>query len=152
MARPVPINEIQRFSQAAWGIQDELVIVAVPTAGDQSLVGKRLNGQTLSVDGVYTCLIPLSGAFNTLEVHIRATFASGSVTTAGPDSLYFVSNAASPSSWTVKTSGTGDGALATTVRQTATLTGMAGEQYAMVTLTVATSAAPLITQAEYNGY
>lgn len=152
MGRQVPLNEIQRIQQAACGAQDELVIVAVPAAGNTALVGKRLYGQTLAVNGDYYCLIPLSGVFTEMQVHVKATFGSGTVTTAGPDTLYYVSDAQTPSTWTVKTSGTGDGALTTTVLQSPTVTGMKGEQYAMFKLTVAGGASAVFTQAEYNGY
>lgn len=152
MARQVPLNEIQRTLQSAWGVQDELTITAVPAAASQALVNQKLNGQTLTTDGVYTCLVPMSGAFTELEVHIRATFGAGTVTVGGPDILYYVANANDPDSWTVKTAGTGDGALTTTVRLSPSVTGMTGEQYAMVTLTLAGVTSVAITQAEYNGF
>lgn len=152
MGRKVPLNEVQRFSQSAWGVQDELVILSVPSTGNQSLEGQKLNGQTLAVNGDYVCLIPLSGVFTELQVHVRATFGSGTLTASGPDTLYLVTDFDAPSSWVVKTAGTGDGAMTSTVRLSPTVTGMKGEQYAVFTLTVGGGASCLITQAEYNGY
>lgn len=152
MPRKVPLNEIQRFAQSAWGAQDNIIIYSVPAAGVMSLRGQPLLGATLAVDGDYYCVIPLSGVFTELQVYLKATFASGTVTSAGPDSLYMVADWNTPSGWTAKTAGTGDGALTSTVQQATTLTGMKGEQYAMLKVTVAGGASALFTQAEYNGY
>lgn len=150
--RQVPLTEIQRLQQAGQGTQDGLVIIAVPTAGNQALRGARLLGATLAVNGIYYCLVPLSGIFTSLQVHLKATFSSGTVTSGGPDSLYLITDFTDPTTWTVKTAGTGDGALTSTVQQDSALSGMAGEQYALVTITIAGGASAVFTMAEYNGY
>lgn len=144
-----PLPDWARFQNAAWGVQDRLVIVAVPAAADQSLVGQPLLGQSLTTDGVYYCIVPLSGVVDTLQVHVRATL-TGTVALGGPDSLYYVANTSDTSGFVVKTAGTGDGNLTTATILTGTLTGMLGEQYALVTITM-TSATATFTMAEYNG-
>lgn len=151
MPNPVPLSEPQRYANSAWGVQDLIVIHSVPTAGNQSLAKQKLLGKTLAVDGVYYCLIPMSGITTELEVHLKATFASGTVTSAGPDTLYYLGDYNDPSTWTVKSSGTGDGALTTTVQQDTEVTGMVGEQYALITITIAGGASAVFTMAEYNG-
>jgi hypothetical protein len=50
-----------------------------------------------------------------------------------------------------KTAGANDGALTTTVLQTSDITGLRGEQYASLKLTLAGGAAATFTQAEFNG-
>lgn len=151
MARKVPLTEVERNNNAAWGAQDLLVIAAVPDAESHALIGQKLLGQTLAVTGTYYCLIPLSGLVTSLQSHIKATFASGTVAVAGPDSLYYLQDFYSPSNWSPKVAGTGDGALTTTVLLTSTLTGFTGEQYALVTIAISGGASALFTVAEYNG-
>lgn len=151
MPSSVPLDVNQRFQNAAWGVQELLTIIEVPAAASASLINQRLLGQVLNVNGDYKCLIPLSGITTTLQVHVRATFASGSVTTAGPDSLYYVSKAQAGETFTVKGAGTGDGALSTTVIQTSTLASFNGEQYALFVITIGGGASATFTLAEYNG-
>ena len=151
MPKTLPLTEPQKLIQSATGAQDELVILVAPTA-DPGAVGQRLRGRTLATNGDYICLVPLHGIFTELQVHLTATFAAGTVTSAGPDSLYYVADFTALSSATVKTSGTGDGALTTATRQSSSLTGLKGEQYARVTITIAGGASAAFTQAEYNGY
>lgn len=152
MPYKVPLDVNARFQNAAWGTQDRLVIMSVPAAASAGLIGQWLHGQTLTVAGDYQCLIPLSGITSTLQCHIRATFASGGVTTAGPDSLYYVADPKAGGTFTAKLAGTGDGALTTTELQTSTLTStLYGEQYALMTITLDASTSAEFTLAEYNG-
>jgi hypothetical protein len=151
MARAVPLTEVQRYNQAAWGAQDRLVLVSVPAAAAQSLVGKNLvDCGALTVAGTYEVLIPLSGISTALEVHLTATIAAGTVSSA-LNTLYYVSNASSPSTWVNKTAGSGAGSLTTTTRQSSTISTLRGEQFARMTLTLASSPNVTFTQAEYNG-
>lgn len=150
MSRPTVLSIDDRFKQAALGGQGPIVIAAVPSGGNEALVGTLLvDAGQLTVLGVYRCLIPLSGLASGVSVYLQATFASGTVTS-DLDSLYWVRSPSDPSTWTKKTAGSGDGALTTTVVQTATLT-PAGEQYAVLDITLATAAACTFTRAEYCG-
>lgn len=153
MARVVPISDAQKFNQSQWGAQDRIVIAAVPAAAAGSLVGKALlDAGALTVTGAYECLVPISGFRAGLDVILTATWSGGTVTSA-LNTLYYVSNAALPSSWTNKTAGSGAGAMTTATRQTSTLAAasLKGEQYARVTLTLAGTTSVTFTQAEYNG-
>ena len=150
MSRSTVLSSDGRFKQAALGGQGPIVIAAVPSGGNEALVGTLLvDAGSLTVLGTYRCLIPLSGLVSSVAVYLQATFASGTVTS-GLDSLYWVRSVSDPSTWTKKTAGAGDGAMATTVLQTATLT-PAGEQYAILDITLATAAACTFTRAEYCG-
>lgn len=151
MPYKVPLDPYQRFQNAAWGAQDRLVIISVPSAAAHGLIGQPLFGQTLTVAGDYQCLIPLAGLTTNLQVYTRATFASGGVTTAGPDSLYYVADPKAGGTFTVKTAGTGDGALVTATIQASTLGTFNGEQFALFTITVDASTSAEFTMAEYNG-
>lgn len=150
MPYPVPLGWQQKFQNSAWGVQDRLIIATVPSGASDGLRGQPLEGQTLTVDGAYKCLIPITGVVDTLEVHLAATFGAGTVTSSGPDTLFYVDDATTDASWVVKTAGTGDGALTSTVRQSASVTGMLGEQYALVTISIAGTSV-VFSQAEYNG-
>ena len=151
MARSVPLSEVKKYEQSAWGAQDQIVLVSVPAAAAQSLVGKNLTAVgPLTVAGTYECLIPLTGMVTELQVHLTATIAAGTVSSA-LHTLFYVTNAAAPSSWTNKTAGSGTGSLTTTVRQSGTITTLRGEQYARLALTLASSPNVTFTQAEYNG-
>jgi hypothetical protein len=134
-----------------WGAQDRIVIVAVPAGASPALVGQQLQGQALTVNGDYECLIPMSGLKDILEVHVTATLATKTASTA-LDSLFYVPNPADPSTWVNKQAGSGDGALVSTTRQSSSIATPVGEQFARLTLTVAGAAGSVaITQAEYNG-
>ena len=153
MARVVPISNSEKFNQSQWGAQDRIVITAVPAAAAGGLVGKSLvDAGALTVSGTYECLIPISGFRTICEVILTATFASGTVSSA-LNTLYYVSNAALPSSWTNKTAGTGAGSLTSTTRQTSSFAAanLKGEQFARLTLTLTGIASVTFTQAEYNG-
>lgn len=151
MARTMPLTEMNRYMQAACGAQDRIVIAAVPSGAAGDLVGKYLSDAgALTVAGAYECLIPLSGLTTILEVHLTATIAAGTASTA-LNTLFYVSNAANPSVWTNKTAGTGAGSLSTTVRQTSTISTLRGEQFARLTITLASSPNVTFTQAQYNG-
>jgi hypothetical protein len=151
MARSVPLSEVKKYEQSAWGAQDQIVLVAVPAAAAQSLVGKNLTTVgALTVAGTYECLIPLSGIVTQCEVHLTATIGAGTVSSA-LSTLFYVTNAAAPSTWTNKTTGTGTGSLVTGTRQTSLLTTLRGEQYARLTLTLGSSPNVTFTQAEFNG-
>jgi hypothetical protein len=141
----------KRLEQSVLGGQGLLVIAAVPTAAANGLIGQNLvDAGALSVAGDYYCLVPLAGMVTEVEVHLNATFASGTVTS-DLNSLYVVRNLSTPSTWVNKTAGADDGALTTTVLQTSDITGLRGEQYASLKLTLAGGASATFTQAEYNG-
>jgi hypothetical protein len=150
MARSIPLTADNKTAQNWWGAQDRLIITAVPAAAAASLIGKTLvDAGQLTVAGTYEVIIPTSG-LSVIEVHLQATFATGTVSS-GLFSLYYVSNAATPSTWTNKQTGTGTGSLSTTVRQSSTIAALKGEQYCRLTLTLGGTTACTFTQAEYNG-
>lgn len=151
MARKVPLSEAQKYQQSAFGTQDLITLVTVPAAASGDLVGKTLTGAgALTVAGDYECLIPLSGLTSFVEVHLIATIAAGTVSSA-MHTLYYVADAANPAGWTNKTAATGTGSLTSTVRQTSTLTSLRGEQFARLKLTLASSPNVTFTQGEFNG-
>lgn len=150
MPRPTVLSIEERYKQAALGGQGPIIIANVPVGGNAGLIGVNLvDAGQLTVLGTYRCLIPLSGLVSSVAVYLQATFASGTVTS-DLDSLYWVRSVSDPSTWTKKAAGAGDGAMTTTVLQTATLT-PAGEQYAILDITLATAAACTFTRAEYCG-
>lgn len=150
MLNPLANIDLSKFKAAAFGQQDLLCIVGVPAGVDESWIGTPLLGKTLAVNGDYYCLIPLSGMASAVQVHLRATLAGGATVTTELASLYYLAHPETPSTYVAKTGGTGDGLLVSATIQTSTLT-VAGEQFAMVKLTVAAAGTAVITLAEYNG-
>lgn len=149
--RPLVPGREAKIDQSAFGGQGPLIIHTVPATASAALVGKTVvEGGALTVAGAYTCLIPIAGCVDTVQVHLNATFASGTVSSAS-DTLYWVQDPLTASSWTTKTSATGDGSLTTTVLQTATITGLKGEQYAQCVITLGSSTSATFTVAEWNG-
>ncbi len=148
--QPTTLSTEDRFKQAAFGGQGPIRIAVVPSGGNAGLIGTNLvDAGQLTVLGVYRCLVPLTGLVSGVSVFLQATFASGTVV-ADLDSLYWVRSPTDPTTWTKKTAGTGDGSLTTTVLQTSTLV-PAGEQYAVLDITLGTAAACTFTRAEYCG-
>ena len=138
--------------QAIHGVHRKLIIAEAP-AGivAQATVGEELDGQTLTVDGDYVCLIPIAG-LTSLDVYCTVTLDSMTASSAGPDELaLFDPRAVNVADAVVLTSGSGDGSLTTTVRQTSTLA-VTGALYARWTLTIgATPTSVVVTEAEYVG-
>ena len=141
----------QRTEQAATGAH-RLLIVAEAPAGASTTVGKPLLGQTLNVDGAYTCLIDTAGLASSLKVFVKPQLTTATLSSAGPDGLSAVTNpkADTIADAVVITAGTGDGALADNTTQTATLT-LSGERWARYTLTVASAGSLTFDIAEYVG-
>jgi YD repeat-containing protein len=145
------LTDTQRLAQAACGVQNLLVLASVPTGADQSLRGRALSQVgALTAPGNYDVLVPLAGIASTMQVHLTATIASGTASTSC-STTYLLTQVTDPSGWTTKTAFTGTGSLTTTVRQTASLSTLAGEQYAWLRITLASSPNVIFTQAEYNG-
>lgn len=140
-----------KFAQAAFGAQGPLIIATVPSGAAAGLIGTLLvDAGALTVAGVYNCLVPLAGCVSTCEVHLTATIAAGTASSA-VDTLYWVRDPQNSTNWATKTSATGDGSLTTTELQTSTISTLAGEQYALVAITLATSPNVTFTRAEFNG-
>lgn len=152
MPQRTPLSETQKLKQAAFGGQNELVIVSVPSGASNALVGVALvDAGVLTVAGDYDVLVPLSGFVSKVEVHLLATIAAGTVTSQ-LNTTYFIADAGSPSTWVAKTAGTGAGALTTATRQSSYISTIVGEQFAWLRLTIAGgSPSVTFTQAEYNG-
>lgn len=149
--QPIVPGPEKRDQQAAWNAQAPLVLAVVPSGASQGLVGTYLvDAGALTVAGVYRCLIPLSGLVTELEVHLTATIAA-STASSDLDTLYWVRTPGDPTTWSKKTAGTGDGALTTTVLQTSAITDLAGEQYAVMDITLGATPNVTFTRAEYNG-
>lgn len=145
-----PLSTEQRFQNAAWGMQDQIVLMAVPAGVAPALRGVALvNAGTLNIAGDYHCLIPLTGMVSKLEVHLTGTI-TGTITS-DLNTTYFIPTVTDPTTYVVKQGASGDGALVNTTRQTSTIATLTGEQYAWLKITVATSSSVLFTQAEYNG-
>lgn len=136
--------------RAMRGLHAPLIVAEVP-AGAEALVGKPLLGQTLSVDGAYVCLIPLSGLSQTLTVKVKPQLSTATLSSAGPDELEdFNPRVVNVADAEVITSGTGDGSLSDDTLQTATLT-LTGALYARYTLTVASAGTVTFDVADVTG-
>lgn len=141
----------QRTEQAAVGVH-RLLIVAEAPAGAEATIGKPLLGQTLSVNGAYTCLIDTAGLASNLKVYVLPQLTTATLSSAGPDGLSAATNpeADTIASAIVITSGSGDGSLSDNTQQTATLA-LSGERWARYTLTVASAGTVTFDVAEYVG-
>jgi len=143
----------QRIAQAALGVHRPLILVEAPAAHVADL-GKPLNGLVLATNGDYYCAIDLRGLASAIKVQLRATLATKTATTEGPDlvALFdprFVD--ASTAFATVLVAGTGDGALTHVTRQASTVP-MTGEAWAIVKIVVGGGAGSVtVTLAEYTG-
>lgn len=139
---PSQINTLNRFDQerqAFLGKQEALLIASVPV-GSLVAVGSALLGQALP-NGTYTCMVDILGLANKLTLLLKATFAGTCVTSGGTTMLDLA---------TIITAFVGIGGMATTVRQTVTLTPITGERIALLTIVVAGGAATF-TEAECYG-
>jgi hypothetical protein len=139
--------------RAVRGLHTTLIIAEAPAgATAQAQVGKSLVGQTLSVNGDYVCLIPLSGLASTLTVKVKPQLAGGAtLSSSGPDELeLFDPRSVNVAAAEVLTAGSGDGALADDTTQTATLT-LTGALYARYTLTVASAGTVTFDIADATG-
>lgn len=109
------------------GTHDWLRITKVPVGASGALVGTRLiDAGALAVAGVYECEIRVDG-LKSLDIRLKATFASGSSTTSGGSSY--------ADRTTVLQAFTGVGAMSTTVEQALTIAALKGEKYAKVIIT-----------------
>lgn len=144
------ISDTAKERNAIFGSQAPLILAVVPATADQTLVGKTLtDAGALTVAGVYRCLIPLAGMVSSVKVLLKATFATSTVTS-DVDSLYFTNQPQQPSTWVKYTAASNDGALSTTVLQTVTIT-PAGEQWAVVDITLGAAPNATFTVGEYVG-
>ena len=136
--------------RAVMGLHMPLIITEAP-ASASSLVGKNLVGQTLTVNGDYVCLIPLTGLASTLTVKVKPQLATATLTSSGPDELeFFDPRSINVADAEVLTAGSGDGSLSDDTTQTATLT-LTGAQYARYTLTVASAGSVTFDIADVTG-
>lgn len=144
--------------RAIQGVHAPVIVVEAPAGASivgtaAYVIGKPLVGLTLTLDGDYVCLIPLSGLASSLKVYTTVTLDSMTAETAGPDELTdaFNPRTTNVADGVVLTSGSGDGALVTTVQQIASLT-LTGARYARFTLTIAgTPTSVVVTQCEAVG-
>ena len=138
--------------QAVLGGQYFLSLAEVPASASRDLIGKRLvDAGALTVVGDYWCVIDLGGLFTGAYVHLKATIAA-STASSEVDTVYaqgFVRER--PSSGTAYQGFAGDGALASTVLQTSSLTTLKGERYGRVKITLGAAPNVTFTQAEING-
>ena len=150
MPRPITIGLEQRYTQAACGAQDFLILAVVPESASQALVGVPLvSAGALTATGVYRCLVPIAGMASNLQVYLTAAWSGGTVTS-DFDTLFHMSawpTIPSKKGATV----TGDGALTTATLQTIETTAVNGEQYAVLDLTLAGTTSVTFSVAEFNG-
>ena len=145
-----PLSTEQRFQNAAWGMQDQIVLMAVPAGVAPALRGVALvNAGTLNIAGDYQCLVPLTGMVSKLEVHLQGVI-TGTITS-DLNTTYFITNVTDPATYVAKQVASNDGVLSDNTLQTSDIATLTGEQYAWLKITVATSSSVLFTQAEYNG-
>lgn len=139
----------QTVLQSQIGAQAPILVASAPAAA-AIVPGTLLNGLTLTVAGLYRCLIPIAGLRTRVQVHLIATWTGGTVSS-DLDTLYLTTNPADPSTWTKKTAGSNDGSVTTATRQTALLETLNGERFAVYDLTLTGTTSVAISQAEYNG-
>lgn len=149
MPRAIVPGLEQLLNQGALGAQDLLIIADVPDGAADSLVGTPLLDATLTVTGVYRCLIPIAGLAASLQVYVTAVFSGGTVTS-DLDVLYLLD------SWPTipgkkGVTVTGDGGLTTATLQTITTSALNGEKFAVLDLTLAGTTSVTFTRAEWNG-
>lgn len=152
MGKQMTVPSLERqLEQAVLGGQGLLVLAAVPSGADNGLVGTNLvDAGALTVNGDYYCLVPLGGMVTELEVFLKATFASGTVTS-DLNTLYTVRNVSDPSTWVNKTAGADAGGMTSATLQEPVITTLRGERFASLKLTLAGVASVTFTQAEFNG-
>lgn len=126
---------------ALVGVQDDILIDTVPV-GSAIIVGSKLVGQALP-DGTYTCKIPLAGLTHKLTAVLKATFGAGSCTTSGGSTM--------KDGTTILTAFTGVAAMATTVRQSLSLSPPTGERFARLTIVIAGTTTTTFSEGEYYG-
>lgn len=149
-SQPFTPPEEKLDEQALRGGQGFIFIADAP-AGAAGFIGKTLiDAGQLNVLGTYKCLVPLAGMVSRVDLFLKATFASGTVTTTF-DTLYYVKDRKDPSSWTAKTGATDEGAMTTTVLQDCYIDTLRGEQWGLLTIVLGTAAACTFTQGEYCG-
>ena len=150
MPHQIPLSTEQRFQNSAWGMQDQIVLMAMPAGVSPALRGVALvNAGTLNIAGDYHCLIPLTGMVSKLEVHLRGAVV-GTITS-DLNTTYFIPTLTDPTTYVAKQTASGDGALSTNTRQTSSIATLTGEQYAWLKITIAASGSVAFNQAEYNG-
>jgi hypothetical protein len=137
--------------RAAVGVSEPLIVSEVP-AGAEAMIGKPLLGLTLTIDGDYVCLIPISGLASSLSVRVKPQLTAMTLSSSGPDELVdFDPRTTDVASALVAASGTGDGALSDDVMQTAILT-VTGGNYARYTLTAGSTPTSITFDvADYTG-
>jgi hypothetical protein len=137
--------------RAMRGLHSLLIITEAPV-GAEALVGTPLLNATLSIDGDYVCLIPLSGLSQSLTVKVLPQLTTATLSSAGPDELEdFNPRVTNVASAAVLTSGTGDGSLSDDTMQTATIAALTGALYARYTLTVASAGTVTFDVADVTG-
>lgn len=129
--------------QSMTGLQASLVFSAVPAAADQTLIGQRINGSVLSVNGDYYADSDVSG-LTEIEAHLRATLAGGATCAVDAYTTY-------ADETTKKTAMTGVASLVSTVILALTLAATKGTRVLRFKFTVAAAGTVTFTLAEING-
>lgn len=133
----------QANQQSVTGVQGELVYSAVPAAAAQTLIGQKVNGSVLTVNGDYYADIDVGGLTD-LEAHIRATLAGGATVAVDAYTTY-------ADETTKKTAWTGVASLVTDTILALTLSNPKGSRVSRFKFTVAAAGTVTFTLAEYNG-
>jgi hypothetical protein len=125
------------------GVQDYLVINEVP-AGAEALLGKLLNGSTLTVAGAYVCYID-PAALEELDIHLKCTVTGTAPTTSGGSTFIDQS--------TIRSELIGTGLMVTNVRQLLQMAAseLIGSKLVRLIITLPGASSALFTQAEYEG-
>lgn len=149
LPRNLELSTAQIIEQSYTGVHGALICISAPAA---AALGP-LSGKVLTVLGTYRCVIPIAGLKSSVQVHLRATIVTTTVTSSGPDSLAQEAEGDTNANIQlhIRTAGTGDGALVSATAQTATLV-PGGEKWALYDLVLSGGAGTVtITRAEYNG-
>lgn len=154
---PMPARLIETLDRilrrAGAGVQSKMILAEAP-AGAEALLGQALEDITITLDGAYVVVIPISGLTTELLCHVVAQLDSMTLTWTGPSALHlFDERAAEPSEAVVSEAGSASAtAISDDTLTTATLATLRGERYARLTFTVAGAPGSItFDRAEFNG-
>lgn len=154
---PMPARLIEtldrQLRRAGVGVQNKMILAEAPAAA-AALLGQPLEDITITVDGDYVVIIPISGLTTELQCHVVAQLDAMTLTWTGPSALLmFEERSEEPSTAVVSEAGSASAtSISDNTLTSATLTTIRGERYARLTFTAAGAPTSVtFDRAEYNG-
>ena len=136
--------------RAIRGVHDQLILTEAP-AGNAANLDKPLVGLTLTANGDYYCLIPISGLTGTLTLYLTATLDSMTCTPTLDALADFNPRVTAIADATVLTTSADDGAALTTTVESIVTLAIGGSLYARLKLVLgATPTSVVFTRADYT--